>query len=192
LGPTSASHLAHRPTIRLNAAPLQAKELPHADLEAAVQSALRAQLAGAGAALHTALTGAGDPAPAAAALQAAAAQLGAGAGAASCGPAGSVHDAAAVGQQQRQQHAREEGPEGADSSGRGGGLSSLGNAGGGASGGGGGGGGDSGGGSPALLSQARAAELLRERLGYSLEVRPSSIPHNEAGAAVGRVPFERF
>jgi hypothetical protein len=133
--------------------PLQAKALPPGELEAAVQRSLRAQLAAAGRALHEELTRAGDPAPAAAALQAAAdAADAAGPGGGEAGGGG-----------------------GGDVGGGGGGLAALL-----ARGGGGGGGG--GGAAAPLLGQAAAAELLRARLGYSLEVRPSGIPHDDAGA----------
>jgi hypothetical protein len=36
--------------------------------------------------------------------------------------------------------------------------------------------------SGALLSQQQLSELVQQRLGYSLSVRPSNITHQEAGA----------
>lgn len=122
-----------------------------------MQSALRSQLAAAGRALHAALTAAGDGTPAARGFERAAAASGSGASSSSSSSSG------------------QGGVEGGSGSRGGKGLSALGLGSSGDS-------GDSGGGgSGALLPQAAVSQLLRERLGYSLAVRPSSIQHQDAG-----------
>lgn len=135
----------------------RAAALAPADLEAAVQRDLRAQLVGAARALHDALGEAGDPRPAAAAFERAAAAEAAAAAAQQTAGAGNSSSS---------------------SSSKGRGLSALlGDDGGD------GGGSTSGGAATAakLLPQARAAELLRARLGFALAVRPSTVAHADAG-----------
>jgi hypothetical protein len=142
----------------------KAKTMPAAELDSEVQRSLRAQLVAAARALHEELTSAGDGLPAAHALERADSRR----AASHAGGEQGASAAAAAG---------------------GAGLAALGDAG---SGGGGSGdddddgdGAGAPGGAPPVLDQARVSQLLRQRIGYSLAVRPSSIDHEEAGAPRG-------